>query len=151
METSDDLSEAMTVLQGRLAELKDFFELDQDVDTMVYERWSAKDVLGHLVFWHESFARNLRDVSEGRTPHPLKGKLSEVNQQSVSSTRDVPIAALLNRLQQAQEVIEEHIANPDVSLIPYKKGSRDYPPLEHVEVVAAHIKRHLKDLRKALK
>lgn len=115
---------------------------------MVYARWSAKDILGHLVFWHESFARNLCDVSESQKLNPLKGKLSEVNQLGVEATRSVFIDKLIIRLNAAQQVIEEHIFNTEVQLIPYKKGSRDYSRKEHLEIVVAHIKRHLKDLHK---
>ncbi|MEM9672830.1 MAG: hypothetical protein AAF992_09560, partial [Bacteroidota bacterium] len=121
---------------------------DLDFSLMVYAHWSAKDILGHLVFWHESFARNLRDIAQNQKPNPLKGKLSEVNQMGVDATRSVSIDRLINRLTAAQLVIDKHIFNTEVKLIPYKKGSRDYGRLEHLEVVAAHIKRHLKDLHK---
>ena len=115
---------------------------------MVYAHWSAKDILGHLVFWHESFARNLRDIAQNQKPNPLKGKLSEVNQMGVDATHSVSIDRLINRQTAAQQVIDKHIFNTEVQLIPYKKGSRDYNRQEHLEIVAAHIKRHLKDLHK---
>ncbi|MEM9829161.1 MAG: hypothetical protein AAF944_00910 [Bacteroidota bacterium] len=131
-----------------MSEVVTFYQRNLDFTTMVYTRWSTKDILGHLVFWHESFARNLRDVSESQKPNPLKGKLSEVNQLGVEATHSVFIDKLIIRLNAAQQVIEEYILNTEVQLIPYKKGSRDYSRKEHLEIVVAHIKRHLKDLHK---
>jgi len=84
----------------------------------------------------------------GEKPNPLKGKLSEVNHQSVETTQDEDISTLIHRLRQAQEMIEMYIPMKHITLIPYKKGSRSYSRSEHLDVVHRHIKRHLKDLRK---
>ena len=114
---------------------------------MVYTYWTAKDVLGHVTFWHESFAKNLRDLSEGVKPNPLRGKLSEVNEMSVETTKDVPIKVLIKRLLTAHKTIEKHNTNTSIESIHYKKGSRNYSRLEHLQIVDRQIKRHLNDLR----
>ena len=84
----------LKLLKKKVNELIAFYQQDLDFTKMVYTQWSAKDVLGHLTFWHESFARNLKDVSEGSKPNPLRGKLSEVNRLSVDSNRNVSISEL---------------------------------------------------------
>ena len=106
-----------------------------------FQRWNLRT--SFACKWVLSWAYCLVKLS-----NPLKGKLSEVNQLGVEATRPVPIDKLLVRLNIAQRVVEEHIFNTEVQLIPYKKGSRDYSRKEHLEIVAAHIKRHLKDLHK---
>ena len=136
------------ILRSELKKLIGFFEQGLDYDKMVYEYWNAKDILGHITFWHESFARNISDLGKGIKPSPLKGKLSEVNKQSVESTRNNSIANLIKRLKEAQNTIEEYVFLDKVILIPYKKGSRDYSKLEHLEVVSNHIHKHLKDILK---
>jgi len=135
-------------LKNEVSELIHFFQQDQDYTKMMYAYWDAKDILGHLTFWHESFAKNLSDCIDFVKPNPLKGKLSEVNTLSVQSTKNETITSLTQRLSIAQKTIEEFIFNKDITLIPYKKGSRGYSRLEHVEVVANHIHKHLKDLTK---
>lgn len=128
-----------------------FYKSQKDFNSMVYEYWSIKDVLGHITFWHESFAKNLQDVAENRKPNPLKGKLSEVNKMSVDTTRDVPIKILCERLLEAQKTIAKHILNTKVNEIPYKKGSRSYSRLEHLQIVDSHIVKHLRDISNKLK
>jgi len=142
------IEDSLLLLQNKVKEVIDFYQQELDFDKMVYPFWTAKDVLGHLTFWHESFARNLNDLSDGKKPIPLSGKLSEVNQRSVDSTRSISIPALLDRLSNAQKGINNCIGDTSISSIPYKKGSRNYSRLEHLEVVSGHIKKHLKDLRK---
>ncbi|MCB9425804.1 MAG: hypothetical protein H6584_02065 [Flavobacteriales bacterium] len=136
------------VLRNELDQLFDFFEKGLDYDKMVYEFWNEKDILGHITFWHESFARNISDLGKGIKPKPLKGKLSEVNKQSVETTKDESIENLIKRLKDAQNTIEAFIFDDKINMIPYKKGSRDYSKTEHLEVVSNHIHKHLKDIHK---
>jgi len=151
----NEMSAADQQLELKLSQLQEvvkaftaFFEQNLDFQLLIYPLWNAKDILGHITFWHESFARNIADLANGKVPSPLKGKLSEMNVQSTASTRAVPIAELIGRLQRAQHTIESHIHNSNITLIPYKKGSRDYSRLEHIEVVTGHIQKHLNDLKK---
>ncbi|MGB0522298.1 MAG: hypothetical protein ACPGJS_05030 [Flammeovirgaceae bacterium] len=146
-----EIASNLEQLQQELTDFIDFYQQDHDYTAMIYERWNAKDILGHITFWHESFAANIADLGNGRKPNPLKGKLSEVNQLSVASTASSTINDLITRLQQAQQVIEQHIFNETIELIPYKKGSRDYSRMEHLAIVAHHIHKHLKDLKKKFK
>jgi|TARA_R110000782_G_scaffold1119_1_gene4096 hypothetical protein len=136
------------ILRTELKKFIIFFEQGLDYDKMVYEYWNAKDVLGHITFWHESFARNISDLGKNIKPSPLKGKLSEVNKQSVETTKNESVENLIKRLKEAQNTIEEYVFLDKVNLIPYKKGSRDYSKLEHLEVVSNHIHKHLKDISK---
>lgn len=150
---SDDLTikTKLKLLQNQVFDFIAFYKQIIDFNTKVYPLWSAKDVLGHVTFWHESFARNLLDLAEGRNPNPLKGKLSEVNELSVSTTKECTIQELLERLEAAQKIINNHILNESILEIPYKKGSRNYTRLEHLEVVGKHITKHLKDMKNVLK
>jgi hypothetical protein len=147
-EINQQLESDLEQLKKELKEFIDFFKQGYDYGSMIYELWDAKNILGHITFWHESFARNISDLANEKIPNPLKGKLSEVNRLSVESTNAVPIAELILRLQQAQYTIEQHIYDKKIELIPYKKGSRDYTRSEHLQVVANHIRKHLKDLKK---
>ena len=142
------ITDQLENLEEQVKELVAFYQQSLEFNKMVYTYWSAKDVLGHLTFWHESFARNVSDIAKGRKPNPLKGKLSEVNDLSVSSTKETTVQELLDRLEGAQKIINSHILNESILEIPYKKGSRSYTRLEHLEVVGGHLKKHLKDLKK---
>lgn len=144
------LQYSLQSLERKVAELIEFFQQDKGYGQLVYPEWTAKDILGHITFWHESFARNLRDIAEGRKVNPLRGSLAEVNVTSVESTRTVSIEDLCQRLRAAQQVIAEHILDTNIEKIPYKVGSKDYAPLEHLEVVISHIQKHLQDISEKL-
>jgi hypothetical protein len=120
-----------------------------DPDAPVYEGWSAKDNLGHLAFWHESFARNVADLAHDRSPTLLKGTLRDLNQQGVDEMRSCSLEEVIGRLQAAQRIIQRNILNPRLTLIHYRKGSRAYTPEEHLRLVIDHINAHLKAIRHA--
>ena len=117
---------------------------------MVYTLWSAKDVLCHITFWHESFARNLRAVANHDHPSPLKGSLETLNQQGVDELRPLSVDSLIDRLLAAHAAIECHILDPSIGLIPYRKGSRSYTPEEHLEIVRVHLRKHIADIYSAI-
>jgi hypothetical protein len=119
-------------------------------EMVVIGEWTAKDILGHIVFWHESFARNVYDIASNVKPTPLKGRLTDLNQQSVVEMQLYSTETLLLRLESAHLVIRQNIRNPGLELIPYRQGSRPYTPEEHLEIVDRHLSGHLNDIEKAL-
>ncbi len=125
-----------------------FFEGRQDLGAVIYQEWTAKDVLGHVASWHLSFARNLLDAVNGVKPSPFKGTLSEVNERGVREMSVYSPEQLCRMIAEAQATISAHIEDPKVTEIAYKKGSRKYSPIEHLEVVRRHIDGHLADLRR---
>jgi hypothetical protein len=131
----------------------DFLELYQNpliADIQVYELWTAKDVLCHITFWHESFSRNVDDLVHNRKPHPLKGRLIDLNQQGVDTIRLISLEPICQRLLTAHCIIKDQIQSPILTLIPYKVGSRNYSPEEHMDIVNKHIQEHSRDIQKAL-
>jgi len=116
----------------------------------VYEGWSVKDVLAHITFWHESFARNVSDLAQGVKPKPLQGRYRDLNERCFEESRYLSFDDLLGKLASAQALISQHILNEHISMIPYRIGSRDYSPEEHLHIVHEHIQQHIRDLRKAI-
>ncbi|MBE0672936.1 MAG: ClbS/DfsB family four-helix bundle protein [Anaerolineales bacterium] len=136
-------------LNKTISQLSDVYKNMANPEIAVYEEWTAKDILGHIVFWHESFARNVRDIVNDIKPTPLKGKYSDLNQRCFDEMRQKTVEEIIQRLEAAHRVIRENILNPKLVLIPYKKGSRDYTPEEHLDIVNEHIKEHLSGISKA--
>jgi len=149
IEDIDNIQSRLAKLNLVIQEFIKFYKTETDFSILVNTSWSAKDILGHVTFWHQSFARNISSLGKQEKPNVLKGKLSEVNDLSVQSTEKLDITQLICNLRNSQKEIEKHIFNEDIKLIPYKKGSRDYSRAEHLEIVYNHIKKHLKEVRKA--
>ena len=61
MDTREILLKQLT---ETISQVFDVFKTMANPEIAVYEAWTAKDILGHIVFWHESFARNVHDISQ---------------------------------------------------------------------------------------
>lgn len=140
----------LDALNTTVTEFLQIFQNPVTAEIRVYELWTAKDVLCHITFWHESFARNVDDLVNGRKPHPLKGRLSDLNQQGVDSIRSEALDTICKRLETAHQTIKKGILFPELTLIPYRIGSRDYSPEEHMDIVNRHIHDHKLDIQKAI-
>lgn len=135
-------------LNDAIACLIEIHENIADPQAEVADGWMVKDVLAHITFWHESFARNISDLVNGRPPVPLKGKYVDLNRRSTQEMKGLTVEQIIERLYAAHESIQRDILSPTLKLIPYRKGSRDYTPEEHLDVVTGHIREHLKALEK---
>ena len=138
-------------LNRTMARLIDVYQNMANPETEIYEGWTAKNILGHITFWHESFARNVSDLVNGCKPTPLKGTYADLNQRSLEEMKGLTVECIMARLSAAQQVIQQNILSPTLQLIPYRKGSRDYTPEEHLDVVNGHIMEHLKSIEKVRK
>lgn len=116
-------------------------------DVLADGSWTARDVVGHVTFWHESFARNVDDLVHARRPTPLRGRLSDLNERGVAEARTVPLDTIVNRLRAAHATIRASILSSTLGLIPYRVGSRPYTPGEHLEVVRDHVRAHARSLQ----
>ena len=143
METREAL---LQHLNEAISQLLDVYQ-NVAPDIVVCEDWTAKDILGHITFWHESFARNVSALVSDVKPTPLKGRFIDLNQRGVEEMRQFPLESVIERLAVAHRIIQDNILNPKLTLIPYRKGSRDYTPEEHLDIVRGHIKEHLKNLK----
>ena len=104
--------------------------------------WSAKDYLGDILYWHESFARNIADVSNGVKPNPIKLSLRDATREGVRTSRELSVSTLLRRLNKAQKTIEQHILNDTIAVIPYRRGSRMYDRVDYLDIRTSEFRWH---------
>ena len=124
----------------------------EDSECLQVDEWSVKDTLGHIAFWHESFARNVKALVEGREPNVLEGSYPDLNRMGVERSRGMGVGKIVGRIRRAQGVIRRGILTlPVDTQIPYRKGSRGYMPDEHLEIIRGHIIAHLNRIEKAKK
>lgn len=120
-----------------------------DMSGMVYPEWDTKDILAHIVAWHESFARNVELLAHGEPAQPPRGTLQHVNHEGVAANRNHSVSQLLRRLRKAQRTIEANIEDKTITTIPYRQPGTSYTPTEHLDIVAGHIADHYRDVLKA--
>ncbi|MFT3942299.1 MAG: hypothetical protein QM705_00545 [Ancrocorticia sp.] len=146
----DHQQEIELLLRAERYELEQFIRLfrvpDLDLGVMVNHRWNARDLLAHIVSWHESFARNLELLAAGKPPDPPRGTLREVNREGVISLEGKTVDQLVRRARRAQRIIEAHIFDESITMIPYRRPGTSYTRAQHLDVVRGHINDHFWEL-----
>jgi hypothetical protein len=149
MEPGYTFKELLKLEQDIVSDLLGFYNKKCDFDEIVYADWTAKDVLAHIVMWHESFANNIVDLINNTKLNLLKGLLHKINENGVNEFRKYTIRELEDKLMAAQDKINKNIENGKLGLIPYRKDSkREYTKEEHLEILYKHIKGHYEDIMK---
>ncbi|GMO24786.1 MAG: hypothetical protein Pg6A_11810 [Termitinemataceae bacterium] len=144
--------ELLALEQNIVNELLTFFNNEYNFDKIIYTDWTAKDILAHIVMWHESFANNISALINNDKPKLLKGLLYKINENGVKEYKKYTIEELKEKLKTAQDKINANIENKKIELVPYRKESkRKYTKDEHLEIVYKHIKGHYNDIIKMYK
>jgi hypothetical protein len=111
--------------------------------------WGPREILCHIVFWHETYARIAHAINTGQDPMPLVGTFPEFNRRSVIELGGVPITVLVARLRRAQRRFAvELLAMNSRSRMTIKIGARGRGPLEFALKTDAHIRGHLDEVRR---
>jgi hypothetical protein len=67
MNQNNTLKDLLKKEQDIINDLLTFFNNKHDFNKIIYTDWTAKDVLAHIVMWHENFANNIIDLINGNS------------------------------------------------------------------------------------
>lgn len=122
-------------------------------DILVKQEWGPKEVLAHLVYHHELYNNLVEAFLAGTPMEPPQGTFRELNAQAVAASRGIPSSELVERFQKANqrlvELYQQH--DPGEITVEIKAGAKLRTLAELVPEVEAHIRNHLKKLRRELK
>lgn len=112
--------------------------------------WGPREVLCHLVYWHETYVAVLHAMSHHDAPALKDGVFREFNQLAVQELGGVPAGVLLTRLEVAQRRLAvELLRLSPAARIRIKTGSMARGPVEFTRRIEGHFRGHFADLRKA--
>jgi hypothetical protein len=135
-----------------------FVELDNAISCFLAEvnkkkltdrvkKWTVKDVLGHITFWHRYYAQQYESLAQNTDPfffESLAGKNEEARKEMDKKSKKWLVAAL----SEAQESLRESIVQKRVPRMHYMR-SHEYATGDFLKVVISHISRHTVSVRRA--
>jgi hypothetical protein len=120
----------------------------QDVAT---EKWTVKDVLCHVAFWHDYYAQNYASMAAGTKPDVFISKGGSTrNQNGVDKLRHKSRKDLITLLNKAQSSLYKSIVIAKVPKMAYIVGS-NYKTEDFLEIIIGHIQRHTTQVRRSKK
>jgi hypothetical protein len=112
------------------------------------QAWGPKEVLAHLVFYHEGYVRQIEARLAGRPFDLPKGRYNDLNAQAAAAGRSVPVDELVRRLRAADERLRGlYVAyNPAQIMVEIKQGAKIWPLADLVPAVESHVRGHWQKL-----
>lgn len=114
---------------------------------MVTSEWTVKDVLGHICFWHQYYAKQYEALERGEPPY-IHRSLAGKNEEGRVKMKPISKSRLIKELKQAHEILRKSIVIGNVPRMSYMK-SRVYTTGDFIDVVIGHITRHTLQVRRA--
>lgn len=112
---------------------------------MATDKWTVKDVLCHIVFWHTNYAENYQALVKKEKPPLLEGPGYKLNEDGVNSLRKYSVSSLIKKLHSAQESLYQSIVIKKIHRMTYKKSTmRVFETEEFLNLVARHLHTHAK-------
>jgi len=123
----------------------------QRLQNMATEKWSVKDVLRHISFWHRYYAQSYSSLAARKKPFIFTSKGGSTrNQEGVDSLTHKSKGALIKLLVEAQKSLYKNIVINEVPKMNYTDRN-EYETEEFLRVVIGHINRHTIQVRRAKK
>ena len=122
------------------------------VDEGFYDGYqTAREVLSHLVFWHREYVMITDALVNGRSPHLRQSTFVALNARATREFRSMSMQSLCQDLLNLQRALAGNLRRlPDWDVdFPVKKGCRQAPVTERVQMIQEHIDGHYSRLESA--
>lgn len=121
----------------------------KNLNSVATDQWTVKEVLCHLVFWHENYAGNYQALVQHKEPPLFDETFYNLNIEGVYSLHKYPVQELISRLLKANQTLYDCIVVKKVPQMLYKKNGSLYQTSEFLDLIAGHLATHTKQVRRA--
>jgi hypothetical protein len=149
MATSGQLDQLITALESSVGNGLVYFEGPGGTSAAKIGRWHAREVLCHLVWWHQATVEGVESVASGGTPYHIYASTDEMNARAVGrlSGQGIPqMAAALRQWQARLIAAVRTLPDPNVTVLIRGDGT-ELSAKQRLETIAHHWDEHVKELQ----
>jgi hypothetical protein len=112
-------------------------------------RWGPREVLCHLVWWHQATAEGMESVLSGGDPYRIYASVDEMNARAVGRSAGKNIAQLADLVRQFQARLARAaraLPDPQATVLVLGDGT-GRSVRQRLETIAHHWDEHIKELQ----
>jgi hypothetical protein len=115
------------------------------------DKWQARDVLMHFIYFHDATAWGIQSAAQGGPPWPVPGDSDTVNEVCRRLHADESFDELLTQLRQAHgRLVRAARAAPDLDRPCFKRATGEVMTgRQRLELLARHWTEHIRELQEA--
>lgn len=112
---------------------------------------TAREVVAHLLFWHQTYVQTAGALLNGRSPTLPQGSFAELNAQAADQLSTVPYQQMLLQLCLVQQQFRDCLQRLGdwERPFPIKKGSRHQSTCQRIAQICCHFRRHTDRMQRA--
>jgi len=151
MSTSPSKDALITELDRVAQETFRYFEGPGKATTARVDRWQARDVLMHFIYFHDATAWGIQSVATGGPVWPLPADADTINEVCRQLHEGESSDELLSQLRLAHaRLLRAAKGTPDLDRPCFKRHTGDLVTVrQRLEVLARHWAEHVRELRAA--
>ena len=120
----------------------------QKLRRMATNKWTVKDVLCHIVFWHRYYAQNYASLAAGKKPFVFTSRGGSTrNQDGIDSIKKFSKKKLIIMLNKTHKSLYKSIVIKGVKKMSYT-DRRKYNTEDFLIEITKHIQRHTIQVRR---
>jgi len=138
-------------LDRAVREVLSYFERAGRTSTAKVDKWQARDVLQHFIYFHDATAWGIQSAAIGGPPWPLPGDADTINEVWRRLHADESYEELLAQVRLAHgRLLRAAHASPDLDAPCFKRPNGDLVTgAQRLEVLAKHWREHVQELQTA--
>jgi len=112
-------------------------------------RWEAREVLCHLVWWHQATAEGMESVASGGAPYRIYASVDEMNARAVGRLAGRDVNQLVDLVRQWQARLVKAVRalpDPNATVLVLGDGS-GRSVQQRLETIAHHWNEHVTELQ----
>jgi hypothetical protein len=151
MATSGQLDQLITALENSVKQGLAYFEGPGTTSEARIGRWKSREVLCHLVWWHQATVEGIESVASGAAPYRIYASTDEMNARAVGrlSGQTIPQLAAMARQWQARLVAAVRtLPDPNATVLIRGDGTT-LSATQRLETITHHWDEHIKELQTA--
>jgi hypothetical protein len=151
MPTSGQLDQLVSALESSVANGLVYFEGPGSTSTVKIGRWHAREVLCHLVWWHQATVEGVEAVASGGSPYHIYASTDEMNARAVGRLSGKTVPQMAEMVRQWQTRLAAAIRTfPDLNATVMVRGDGTaLSAQQRLETMAQHWNEHVKELQTA--
>lgn len=111
--------------------------------------WGPREVLAHMVYWHQSSTEGMESVVSGGGPYRIIGSVDEVNAKAIEDASGESNLQIINHILQLQgrlEAAARKMLDPGATVLTRGEGLND-SLAQRLKMMARHWNNHIKELK----
>ena len=150
MTNNQELAGLISALDSAVAAGLAYFEGPGAESDVTVGDWVPREVLCHMVFWHQATVDGMESVASGGDPYRIDVSTDEANARIIERLADESMAQLAQRIRALQaRLVAAVLSMPDPSAAVLGRGGSTLSAANRLELMARHWNGHIQELQAA--